>query len=112
MIITSYMHKIIQIHPCLLKLSRKQESVMDGHSRYYYIHHRYRGGIITSHMQEIIQIYPCLLKLWRIMFCMWLVIIIILDVFLHGNIWNRVFGENLSFWLKITNFENCVLFAW
>ena len=65
MIITSYMHKIIQIHPCLLKLSRKQESVMDGHSRYYYIPHRYRGGIITSHMQEIIQIYPCLLKLSR-----------------------------------------------
>jgi len=24
------MHKIIQIHPCLLKLSRKQESVTDG----------------------------------------------------------------------------------
>jgi hypothetical protein len=30
MIITSNMPKIIQIHPCLLKLSRKQESVMDG----------------------------------------------------------------------------------
>jgi hypothetical protein len=29
------MHKIIQIYPCLLKLSRKQESVTDG--RYYYI---------------------------------------------------------------------------
>jgi hypothetical protein len=25
MIITSHMHKIIQIYPCLLKLSRKQE---------------------------------------------------------------------------------------
>ena len=44
MIITSYMHKIIQIHPCLLKLSRKQESVTD--RRYYYIPYRYRGGII------------------------------------------------------------------
>jgi hypothetical protein len=29
MIITSHMQKIIQIHPCLLKLSRKQESVTD-----------------------------------------------------------------------------------
>jgi len=35
--------KIIQIYPCLLKLLRKQESVMDG--RYYYIPHRYRRGI-------------------------------------------------------------------
>ena len=30
MIIISHMQKIIQIHPCLLKLSRKQESVTDG----------------------------------------------------------------------------------
>ena len=30
MIITSHMQNIIQIHPCLLKLSRKQESVTDG----------------------------------------------------------------------------------
>ena len=30
MIITSHMQKIIQIYPCLLKLSRKQESVTDG----------------------------------------------------------------------------------
>ena len=31
--------KIIQIYPCLLKLSRKQESVTDGQTdgRYYYI---------------------------------------------------------------------------
>ena len=43
MIITSHMQKIIQIHPCLLKLSRKEESVMDG--RYNYIPHRYRGVI-------------------------------------------------------------------
>ena len=35
------MQKIIHIYPCLLKLSRKQESVTDG--RYYYIPH-YRGG--------------------------------------------------------------------
>ena len=35
MIITRHMQKIIQIYTCLLKLSRKQESVMDG--RYYYI---------------------------------------------------------------------------
>ena len=47
MIITSRMQKIIQIHPCLLKLLRKQESVMDGQTdgRYYYIPHRYHGGI-------------------------------------------------------------------
>jgi hypothetical protein len=44
MIITSQMQNIIQIHLCLLKLSRKQESVTDG--RYYYIPHRYCGGII------------------------------------------------------------------
>jgi hypothetical protein len=59
MIITSHMQKIIQIHPCLLKLSRKQDSVTDGRtdrqtdSRYYYTPHRYRGG------------YPYLLKLSR-----------------------------------------------
>jgi hypothetical protein len=29
MIITSHMQTIIQIYPCLLKLSHKQESVMD-----------------------------------------------------------------------------------
>jgi hypothetical protein len=54
------MQTIIQIHPCLLKLSRKQESVTDGRtdSRYYYSPQRYRGG-------KIIQIYPCLLKLSR-----------------------------------------------
>ena len=45
------MQKIIQIHPCLLKLSRKQESVTDG--RYYYIPHRYRGGIITIEVGDI-----------------------------------------------------------
>jgi hypothetical protein len=45
--ITSHMPKIIQIHPCLLKLSHKQESVTDRQTdgRYYYIPHRYRGGI-------------------------------------------------------------------
>ena len=32
------MQQIIQIYPCLLKLSRKQESVTDG--RYYYIQSR------------------------------------------------------------------------
>ena len=30
MIFTSHMQTIIQIYPCLLKLSRKQESVTDG----------------------------------------------------------------------------------
>ena len=43
MIITNHMQKIIQIYPCVLKLSRKQESVTDGQTdgqtggRYYYI---------------------------------------------------------------------------
>jgi hypothetical protein len=39
MIITSHMQKSIQIYPCLLKLSRKQESVTDRQTdgRYYYI---------------------------------------------------------------------------
>ena len=56
MIITSHMQIIIQIHPCLLKLSRKQESVADGRtdSRYYYIPHRYRGGIKTKSIINLI----------------------------------------------------------
>ena len=47
----SHMQTIIQIHPRLLKLLRKQESVTDGRpdrqmgSRYYYIPHRHRRGI-------------------------------------------------------------------
>ena len=46
MIITSHMQKIIQIHPCLLKLSHKQESVTDGQTDgcYYYIPHPIAGG--------------------------------------------------------------------
>jgi hypothetical protein len=35
MIITSHMQTIIEIYPCLLKLSRKQEGMTDG--CYYYI---------------------------------------------------------------------------
>ena len=50
MIITSNMQKIIQIYPCLLKLSRKQESVTDGQTdrrtdAITISPHRYRGGI-------------------------------------------------------------------
>ena len=46
MIITSHMQNIIQIYPCLLKLSLKQESVTDGRTdgHYYYSPHPYRGG--------------------------------------------------------------------
>ena len=65
-LITSHMQKIIQIHPCLLKLSRKQESVTDGQPLLLYPSLLSRG-IITSHMQEIIQIYPCLLKLLNLL---------------------------------------------
>jgi hypothetical protein len=43
MIITSHMQKIIQIYPCLLKLSRKQD----------YILHRYLGG-----MQMLGRVWP------------------------------------------------------
>ena len=40
------MKKIIQIYPCLLKLSRKQESVTDGQTAAITISpHRYRGRI-------------------------------------------------------------------
>ena len=42
MIITSHMQIIIQIHPCLLKLSRKQESVTDGQTD------RHRAAITIS----------------------------------------------------------------
>ena len=43
------MQKIIQIYPCLLKLSHKQESVTDGQMATITISpHRYRGGIITQ----------------------------------------------------------------
>ena len=42
MIITSHMQTIIQIYPCLLKLSRKQESVTDGQPLLLY---PYRGEI-------------------------------------------------------------------
>jgi hypothetical protein len=64
------MQKIIQIHPCLLKLSHKQESMTDGQtdSRYYYIPHRYRGGIISIsnkflHIEEQLNSYPKVFKI-------------------------------------------------
>ena len=50
-----------------------------------------------------------------IIFCVWHVIIIILDGFLHGNIWIKVITKKQEFWgkilvfdWKITDFENCV----
>ena len=55
MIITNHMQKIIQIYPCVLKLSRKQESVTErqtdgqtgGRTAAITISpHRYRRGII------------------------------------------------------------------
>jgi hypothetical protein len=53
MIITSHMQTIIQIYPCLLKLSRKQESVTDGQTdgqtaTITISPHNYRGGIIIT----------------------------------------------------------------
>ena len=49
------MQKMIQIYPCLLKLSRKQESVTDRQTATITISpHRYRGGIIKSTYPNII----------------------------------------------------------
>ena len=43
------MQNIIQIYPCLLKLSHKQESVTDGRTTTITISpHRYCGGIIIE----------------------------------------------------------------
>jgi len=45
------MQKIIQIYTCLLKLSRKQESVTDGQTAAITTFpHRNRGGIKTASM--------------------------------------------------------------
>ena len=79
MIITSHMQKIIQIYPCLLKLSHKQDTITL-YQYWWFFNQKLRSKpllqifpcknpstimIITSHMQKIIQIYPCLLKLSR-----------------------------------------------
>ena len=55
MIITSHMQKIIQIYPCLLKLSHKQESVTDGQTdgRYYYIPSQLSRGIKSIKILKI-----------------------------------------------------------
>jgi hypothetical protein len=78
------MQKIIQIYPCLLKLSRKQESVTDGH--YYYIPSPLSRG---DNKMLVITI-----------FCMWLVFSLswmgaYMEIFEA-----RVLEGNLSFWLK------------
>ena len=69
MIFTSHMQKIIQIYPCLLKLSRKQKSVTDGQTdrqtdrrtdgrtdrqmaAITISPHRYCGGIIKAAMDN------------------------------------------------------------
>jgi hypothetical protein len=79
MIITSHMQNIIQIYPCLLKLSRKQDKILkigDFSTKNYDFppkpllqifpcKNTSKIMIITSHMQKIIQIHPCLLKLSR-----------------------------------------------
>ena len=60
MIITSHMQKIIQIYPCLLKLSRKQERVTDGRTdrqtdnRYYSPLSR---GDINEHVYTLCALY-------------------------------------------------------
>jgi len=63
MIITSHVQNIIQIYPCLLKLSRKQESVTNGQTdrqtdrqtaAITISPHRYRGGIKSTKGQTTI----------------------------------------------------------
>ena len=77
MIITCHMQTIIQIYPCLLKLLRKQDTILnigDFSTKNYDFLPKHlfqifpcqnpsKIMIITSDMQKIIQIYPCLLKL-------------------------------------------------
>ena len=79
MVITSHMQTIIQIYPCLLKLSRKQDTIpqigdfptknLDFPPKtllqIFPCKNLSTIMIFTSHMQTIIQIYPCLLKLSR-----------------------------------------------
>jgi hypothetical protein len=77
--ITSHMQKIIQIYPCLLKLLRKQDTIL---KKRWFFNQKLRFSPKTlasnismlepiqdndncSHMHKIIQIYPCLLKLTR-----------------------------------------------
>ena len=73
------MQKIIQINPCLLKLSRKQDTILNIGDFFnqkvrfppkpllqiFPCKNPSKIMIITSHMQNIIQIYPCFLKLSR-----------------------------------------------
>jgi hypothetical protein len=68
MIITSQMQKIIQIYPCLLKLLRKQDTILKigdfppkSLLQIFPCKNPPKKMIITSHMQNIIQIYPCLI---------------------------------------------------
>jgi hypothetical protein len=79
MISASHMQNIIQIYPCLLKLSLKQDTILKignfSTKNYYFppkpllqifpCKNASKIIIITSHMQTIIQVYPCLLKLSR-----------------------------------------------
>ena len=66
------MQKIIQIYPCLLKLLRKQDTILKigdfppkSLLQIFPCKNPPKKMIITSHMQNIIQIYTCLLKLSR-----------------------------------------------
>jgi hypothetical protein len=79
MIITSHMQNIIHIYPYLLKLSRKQETILNIGDFFnqkvrfppkpllqiFPCKNPSKIMIITSHMQNIIQIYQCLLNLSR-----------------------------------------------
>ena len=65
MIITNHMQKIIQIYPCVLKLSRKQESVTErqtdgqtgGQTAAITISpHRYRRGIKIKGLASLIDL--------------------------------------------------------
>ena len=68
------MQKIIQIYPCFLMLSLKQESVTDGQTgqtdAITISPHRYRGGggIKINGQSECIQLGEFLNKLWGSLF--------------------------------------------
>ena len=71
--------------------------------------------LVLGEKSPILRIVSCLCNnfskqayIW-IIFFMLLVIIIILDGFLHGNIWRKVLWENLSFWFYMEIFEARVL---
>ena len=96
-------------HNCIIDQSATEKS--DPHVDYRFLLTRVEKCENWTRIREIVIAVVCpslsclcdnLSKhgwIW-IIFGMWLVIMIILDGFLHGNIWSKGLGGNLSFWLK------------